>query len=118
MSNPVSRRLSLRIWLTSVGAIVVLTLAVGWAWRMAEEQKASSEQPPFVPPSREMVLRDPAGREVLRGLSTRQPAEPGEAVAFHIEDGNGQIYVMQMAPRQPRPEHGGGGPGRPGGGGP
>ena len=108
LSNPFSRRLYLRIWLAVVGGIAVLTLAVGWAWRIAEEQKAQNAQP-FVPPSREMVLRDPEGKLLLRGLATRLPSEPGEAAEFHIESGTGeQPYVLQMAPR-PRSN------GRPGG---
>ena len=32
-----SRRLYLRIWLAVVGGMAVLTLAVGWAWRIAAE---------------------------------------------------------------------------------
>jgi len=108
LSNPFSRRLYLRIWLAVVGGIAVLTLAVGWAWRIAEEQKAQNAQP-FVPPSREMVLRDPEGKLLLRGLATRLPSEPGEAAEFHIESGTSdQPYVLQMAPR-PRNN------GRPGG---
>ena len=70
------QRLYLRIWLAVVGGIAVLTLTVGWAWRMAEEQKAQNVQP-FVPPSREMVLRDPNGTQVLRGFATRQPSDAG-----------------------------------------
>ncbi len=106
LSTPFSRRLYLRIWLAVVGGIAVLTLTVGWAWRMAEEQKAQNAQP-FVPPSREMVLRDPAGNVMLRGLATRQPGEPGEGAEFHIESDNGQPFVLQMAPRQPRGDRGG-----------
>ncbi len=112
-SNPVSRRLYLRIWLAVVGGMAVLTLAVGWAWRFAEEQKAQNTQP-FVPPSREMVLRDPAGNQVLRGLSTRQPTAPGEGAEFRIEAENGEVFVMQMAPRPPRDDRSDR-PGRPGG---
>ncbi|MBD9392473.1 ATP-binding protein [Acidovorax sp. ACV01] len=114
LSTPFSRRLYLRIWLAVVGGIAVLTLTVGWAWRMAEEQKAQTTQP-FVPPSREMVLRDPTGNLVLKGLATRQPTEPGEGAEFHIESDTGQSFTLQMAPRQPRGDRGGG---RPGGGGP
>ena len=55
LSNPFSRRLYLRIWLAVVGGMAVLTLTVGWAWRIAEEQKAQNNQP-FVPPSREICL--------------------------------------------------------------
>ena len=98
LSNPFSRRLYLRIWLAVVGGMAVLTLTVGWAWRIAEEQKAQNNQP-FVPPSREMAVRDPAGNLVLRGMATRQPSEPGEVVEFHIEAENGQIFTLQMAPR-------------------
>lgn len=111
LSTPFSRRLYLRIWLAVVGGIAVLTLTVGWAWRMAEEQKAQNVQP-FVPPSREMVLRDPNGTQVLRGFATRQPSEPGEGAEFHIEADTGQTFTLQMAPRQPRGERA---PGRPGG---
>ncbi|GDY36358.1 HAMP domain-containing sensor histidine kinase [Acidovorax sp. NB1] len=113
LSNPFSRRLYLRIWLAVVGGMAVLTLTVGWAWRIAEEQKAQNNQP-FVPPSREMAVRDPAGNLVLRGMATRQPSEPGEVVEFHIEAENGQIFTLQMAPRQPRMGRNGGrgGPGQ------
>ena len=111
LSTPFSRRLYLRIWLAVVGGIAVLTLTVGWAWRMAEEQKAQNTQP-FVPPSREMVLRDPTGNLVFKGLATRQPTEPGEGAEFHIEADNGQSFTLQMAPRLPRGDRGG----RPGGG--
>ncbi|AOG23302.1 HAMP domain-containing sensor histidine kinase [Acidovorax sp. RAC01] len=119
LTNPFSRRLYLRIWLAVVGGMAVLTLAVGWAWRMAEEQKAQTAQP-FVPPSREMVLRDPSGTEVLRGLSTRQPSQPGEGVEFQIETEDGRVFSMQMAPRAPRGDRGDrpfrpGAPGGPGG---
>ncbi|MBU0747456.1 MAG: HAMP domain-containing protein [Gammaproteobacteria bacterium] len=103
LSNPFSRRLYLRIWLAVVGGMAVLTLTVGWAWRIAEEQKVQNTQP-FVPPSREMVLRDPEGNLVLRGLSSRQPGEPGEALEFQIQADNGQIFSMQIAPRPPRPD--------------
>ena len=113
LTNPFSRRLYLRIWLAVVGGMAVLTLTVGWAWRIAEEQKAQNNQP-FVPPSREMAVRDPAGNLVLRGMATRQPSEPGEVVEFHIEAENGQIFTLQMAPRQPRMGRTGGRPGGPG----
>ncbi|WP_298213070.1 ATP-binding protein [Acidovorax sp.] len=114
LSTPFSRRLYLRIWLAVVGGIAVLTLTVGWAWRMAEEQKALNNQP-FVPPSREMVLRDPDGKLLLHGMATRQPGDPGEGAEFRIETDSGQAFTLQMAPRQPRGERsGGGGGGKPG----
>ena len=117
LTNPFSRRLYLRIWLAVVGGMAVLTLAVGWAWRFAEEQKAQNAQP-FVPPSREMVLRDPSGNVLVQGLGTRQPGDPGEGSEFRIETATGQTFVLQLAPLQPRGERGervgrpGGGPNR------
>lgn len=116
LSTPFSRRLYLRIWLAVVGGIAVLTLTVGWAWRIAEEQKEKEKAQtaqPFVPPSREMTLRDPAGNLVLSGPATRQPTEPGEGAEFHIESESGQTFTLQMAPRQPRGDHGGSRPGGP-----
>ena len=106
LSNPFSRRLYLRIWLATVAGMAVLTLTVGWAWRIAEDQKAQNTQP-FVPPSREMVLRDPAGNEVLRGLGTRQPGEPGEGTEFRIDNEDGATYTLQIAPRTPRNDRNG-----------
>lgn len=50
MSNPFSRRLYLRIWLAVVVGVAVLTLAVGWAWRIASDQNAQT--PPPRPPAR------------------------------------------------------------------
>ena len=119
LSTPFSRRLYLRIWLAVVGGMAVLTLAVGWAWRMAEEQKAQTAQP-LLPPLREMVLRDPSGAELLRGMSTRKPSPPGEAVEFYIEAEDGRVFTLQMSARPHRMDRGErplrpGGPGGPGG---
>ncbi|MBY0410960.1 MAG: HAMP domain-containing protein [Burkholderiaceae bacterium] len=101
LPTPFSRRLYLRIWLAVVGGITVLTLTVGWAWRIAEEQRTQNVQP-FVPPAREMALRDPAGNLIFRGAATRQPLAPGEGSEFHIETENGQTFTLQIAPRPPR----------------
>ena len=114
LSTPFSRRLYLRIWLAVVGGIAVLTLTVGWAWRIAEEQKEKAQTTqPFVPPSREMTIRDPEGNLVLRGPATRQPTEPGEGAEFRIESESGQTFTLQMAPRAPRGDRVGPRPGGP-----
>lgn len=61
--RPVWRRLYVRIWLAVVLAVAVLTLLVGWAWRLTAE-----------PPLREMVVRDSAGRIVGQGrMHLRRP---------------------------------------------
>ncbi|MDD2545322.1 MAG: ATP-binding protein [Burkholderiaceae bacterium] len=118
LSNPFSRRLYLRIWLAVVGGVAVLTLAVGWAWRIAAEQHQSS--PALTPSSREIVLRNAQGEVLVRGMGTRQPGHPTEAIEFQIETDSGETLVLAMAPRPPRPErmergeHGSGRGARPG----
>ncbi len=99
LSNPFPRRLYLRIWLAVVGGVAVLTLAVGWAWRIAAEQNTQ----PFAPQSRELVLRNAKGDAVLSGAATRQPNAPGESAEFRIETDTGETFVLEMAPRPDRP---------------
>ncbi len=101
-----SQRLYLRIWLAVVGGVAVLTLVVGWAWRIAAEQNTQS----MAPPPREIVLRDEAGRPLLAGQATRMPGPLSEGLEFRIEGLDGSLYTLQMAPRPDR----GAGPG-PGG---
>lgn len=63
------KKLYVRIWLAVVLAVAVLTLLVGWAWRMAAE-----------PPLREVVLRNQAGEVIGHGrprMMRRAPADPG-----------------------------------------
>ncbi len=87
-----SRRLYLRIWLAVVGGVAVLTLLVGWAWRVAAEQNA----PPQVPPAREIVLRSDSGELLGRGTTQRLPGQP---LAFRLQLDNGQRFSLELAPR-------------------
>ena len=57
-------KLYIRIWLAVVLAVAVLTLLVGWIWRMAAE-----------PPLRDVVVRNEAGQVIGRG---RRPAAPDD----------------------------------------
>lgn len=61
-------RLYLRIWLAVLLAVAVLTLLVGWAWRMASE-----------PPLREVVARNQAGEIIGQGSARmgRSSNSPG-----------------------------------------
>lgn len=93
-----SRRLYLRIWLAVVGGVAVLTLLVGWAWRVATEHNTE----PGAMPGREIVLRDARGALIGRGISQRLPEQP---MAFRLELDNGQTFQLEMAPRPHRPEH-------------
>ena len=98
-----SRRLYLRIWLAVVGGVAVLTLLVGWAWRVAAEQNAHNAQP-LVSPGREIVLRDDRGSALVAGIATRVPSARGEGVEMRIDGSNGQHYSLHIAPRPPHPE--------------
>ena len=102
-----SRRLYLRIWLAVVGGVAVLTLLVGWAWRVAAEQNAQ----PLVSQGRDIALRDSAGRTLVAGLATRMPNTPGEGVQLRIDSDDGQHYSLHIAPRTDQSERGGRGPG-------
>ena len=96
LSNPFARRLSLRIWLTEVVGMAVLTLAVGWAWRVSVEEN-SLNQP--TAPGREMVLRGPDGQPVVRGYALREPGPPGEGINFRIQTDTGEKYTMELGPK-------------------
>lgn len=50
------KKLYVRIWLAVVMAVAVLTLLVGWVWRLAAE-----------PPLRDVVIRNEAGQVIGRG---------------------------------------------------
>jgi len=89
-------RLYLRIWLAVVLAVAVLTLLVGWAWRMASD-----------PPLREVVARNQAGEIIGHGR-----ARLGRGT-------NTPSWVMPpgatTGPRPPEPPVGGAAPDKPGG---
>jgi len=94
--NPFSRRLYLRIWLAVVGGVAVLTLAVGWAWRVAAEQNEVQR----VQAPREVVLRNAQGDVVGNGVAQRVR---GEGIEFKVDLDSGDAFVLQVAPREPGP---------------
>jgi signal transduction histidine kinase len=57
------KKLYVRIWLAVVLAVAVLTLLVGWAWRLTAE-----------PPLREVVIRNEAGQVIGMGQAQRRRA--------------------------------------------
>ena len=91
-----SRRLYLRIWLAVVGGVAVLTLAVGWAWRVAAEQNEVQR----VQAPREVVLRNAQGDVVGNGVAQRVR---GEGIEFKVDLDSGDAFVLQVAPREPGP---------------
>lgn len=62
------QKLYVRIWLAVVLAVAVLTLLVGWAWRMASD-----------PPLREVVIRNQSG-EIIGSGRLRAPPDSPEAL--------------------------------------
>ncbi len=67
-------KLYVRIWLAVVLAVAVLTLLVGWAWRLAAEA-----------PLREVVVRNEAGQIIGNGHSSRR-RPPGAAISVRPHD--------------------------------
>ncbi len=89
-------RLYVRIWLAVVLTVAVLTLMVGWFWRMTVE-----------PPLREMVVRDEVGQIIGQGLPRRghdaasprsetPRGEAEEAYAGASPNGPGPEFTVQM----------------------
>ena len=94
------QKLYVRIWLAVVLAVAVLTLLVGWAWRMTAE-----------PPLREVVVRNATGEVIGNGSmrGARRPegeTEPdaggrfGRGPEFLVRMHDGQTVHMHM-PRPP-----------------
>jgi signal transduction histidine kinase len=81
------RHLYVRIWLAVVLAVAVLTLLVGWAWRLAEPA-----------PLREVVVRNETGQVIGHGrmrpssrrdatdATAASPAKPGESTEERPEN--------------------------------
>ena len=99
------KKLYVRIWLAVVLAVAVLTLLVGWAWRLAAD-----------PPLRDVVIRNEAGQIIGNGHSRmmRSPGGPeeggppfgpnhpyGSGPEFMVRMNDGQIIHMHL-PRPPR----------------
>lgn len=91
-----SQRMYLRIWLAVVSMVAILTLLVGWAWRVAAEHHLQNA----TPVTRDIVLRDTQGALVGRGVSQRLPGQPP---VFQLQLDNGQSYRLEMAPHPGRP---------------
>jgi two-component system OmpR family sensor kinase len=86
-----TRHLYVRIWMAALVGVAAVTLAAGWAWQMADEQRAA-------PLPREVVLRDAQDRVIGTGESLRT-SRPGEALEFTITLKDGQAFQMQFGPR-------------------
>ena len=97
MWSRLTSRLYVRIWLAVVLTVAVLTVALGWAWRM------SSDAPP---PQREIVVRNQAGQVIAQAQSDPD-RRPGQDLSFDVTTSDGQTLEIHL-PRMHRPPNGGG----------
>ena len=83
------KKLYVRIWLAVLLAVAVLTLLVGWAWRLTAE-----------PPLRDVVIRNEAGQIIGSGRSRMMhpPGMDGEMPhpGPHSQYGNGPEFEVRM----------------------
>lgn len=87
--------LYVRIWLAVVLTVAVLTLSVGWAWRMSTD----------VPlPIREIVIRNQAG-QVIGSAQTSADRRRGQDLSFDVVTEDGQTLEVHL-PRPQRPPGG------------
>ena len=103
MFKAFSQRLYLRIWLAVVLGVAILTLLVGWAWKVAAEQNAQNQATPM---TREMVLTDSNGNVIARGSATRAPTPPQDGLLFDVLNADGELLQLHMAPRADRARSG------------
>lgn len=93
--NALGSRLYLRIWLAVVAAVVVITLAVGWAWRV------SREEPVREWPTRELLVRNQAGEVIGKAQAPAGP-RAGRPLIFEVQTLDGQQLEIELS-RPPRP---------------
>ena len=91
-TNPIARKLYLRIWLAVAGSVALLSLLVGWAWHQAEEQR--DRQPPT---PREVVVRNAAG-DVIGSAEAQPRRVPGQGFEFVVTLEDGEVLTLQMPP--------------------
>lgn len=88
-----SSHLYVRIWLAVVLTVALLTIVLGWVWRM------SAEPPPQ--PLREIVVRNEAG-EIIGSGQADSERRHGRGLVFDIQTNDGQTLEIQL-PRPARP---------------
>ncbi|MFB0898459.1 MAG: ATP-binding protein [Polaromonas sp.] len=84
--------LYVRIWLAVVLTVAVLTLSVGWAWRMSADVQL---------PICEIVIRNEAG-QVIGSAQTSADRRRGQDLSFDVVTHDGQTLEVHM-PRPQRP---------------
>ncbi len=98
MSRPWTHKLYLRIWLAVVGAVLSLTVVLGFLGQMALEHERERGLHRM---DREIVLRDDNG-DVLAQAPARPMRQPGQGWVFELRTPDGDTLLLEM-PRPPRP---------------
>jgi two-component system OmpR family sensor kinase len=98
MSQPWTHKLYLRIWLAVVGAVLLLTVVLGFLGQMALEHERERGLHRM---DREIVLRDDNGA-VLAQAPARPMRQPGQGWVFELRTPDGDTLLLEM-PRPPRP---------------
>ena len=96
--NALGSRLYLRIWLAVVAAVAVITLAVGWAWRVSRDAS------PREVPVRELLVRNQAGEIIGRAEAPLGP-RAGRPLVFDVQTREGQQLQIELS-RPIRPSAG------------
>lgn len=91
-------RLYLRIWLAVVAAVAVITLAVGWAWRVSRDAS------PREVPVRELLVRNQAG-EIIGRAEAPLGLRAGRPLVFDVQTREGQQLQIELS-RPIRPSSG------------
>jgi two-component system OmpR family sensor kinase len=81
--------LYLRIWLAVIVTVGLLTIAVGYLWRMNSEQV----------PMREVIIRNEKD-EILGQSMVRPTRVPGQGLEFEVAMKDGRSVTVQLPPRQ------------------
>ncbi len=80
--------LYLRIWLAVVAAVLVVSFAFGYLWRISAQEV----------PERDIVLRNEDG-EVLGQARVRPNRVPGQGLDFRVPMKDGSVLNIQIPPR-------------------
>ena len=99
MTNPIARRLYLRIWLAVAGSVLVLSVVLAWAWHQAERERDRERQ---AEPPREVVVRNAQG-ELIGSMQAQVRWAPGQGTEIVLFQPDGQELNLRVAPRE-RPE--------------
>ncbi|MBS0301978.1 MAG: HAMP domain-containing protein [Proteobacteria bacterium] len=95
MSNPIARKLYVRIWLAVAGSVLLLSLVLAWAWHQAERERDRLRPLP-----REVVVRNDAGERIGTAVALLRRG-PGRGTGFAVTLDDGEVLNLELA--SPRP---------------